>query len=156
MPMALTHPIRGRINIDVDTCLSTNGGLSALVVGGQERGARLLELESGAVVWKAKNLPPDPRMSLQQLMWTTLITILCLSGSRAGNGATMACWMGRGQVQIYNVRSSLSMRRPASTTPEGMLCHCMTALCQLGPGGGSCRGNVLAVGDAMHQKPCFV
>ncbi len=40
------------------------------------------------------------------------------------------------------------MRHPASATPEGMLCHGVTVLCQLDPGGGSCGRNVLAAGDA--------
>ncbi len=116
--------------------------------GGWERGAHLLDVETGAVVGRAKNLPPDPLTLLQRLMWTTLIAFLRPSGGGAGNGATMACGRARGQVQIYNVRSSSSVRRPASATPERMLCHRVTMLCQLGPGGGLCGGNVLAAGDA--------
>jgi hypothetical protein len=54
-------------------------------------------------------------------MWTTLTTFLRPSGSRAGNGAMMACWTAWGQVQIYDVHSSLSVCRPASATSEGML-----------------------------------
>jgi hypothetical protein len=82
-------------------------------------------------------------------MWTTSIPFLRLSGGGAGDGATMACGMARGQVQIYDVRSSSSVRRPASGILEGMLCHCVSVLYQLGPGGDSCRGTVLAAGDAV-------
>ncbi len=41
------------------------------------------------------------------------------------------------------------MRRPPSVNPEGMLCHCVTVLCQLGLGDGLCGGNVLVAGDAV-------
>jgi hypothetical protein len=65
------------------------------------------------VVGRAKNLPPDPRTLLQRLMWITLIVFLRPSGGRAGDGTTMACGRARGQVQIYDVRFSSSVRRPA-------------------------------------------
>jgi hypothetical protein len=149
LPTTLTHTRGGRINVDVDTCLFANNDLSALAVGRRERGARLLDVETGAVVWRAENLSPDPRTLLQRLMWTTPIAFLRPSGGGAGNGVTMACETVRGQVQIYDFWSSLSVRRPASATPEGMLCHCVTVLCQLGPGDGLCGGNVLAAGDAV-------
>ncbi len=130
------HTRGGRINVNINICISANDNLLALAVGGQERGTWVLDVETGAVVWRAKNLPQDPRMLLQGLMWTTLIAFLCPSGGRAGNGAMMACRTVQSQVQIYNVRSSLSVRHPASGTPEGMLCHRMMVMCQLGPGGG--------------------
>jgi hypothetical protein len=60
LPRMPTHTRGGRINVDIDTCLSANNHLLALVVGGRERGARLLDMETGKVVWRAKNLPPDP------------------------------------------------------------------------------------------------
>jgi hypothetical protein len=148
-PTTLTHTKGGRINVDVDTCLSSNDVLLALTVGERERGARLLEVETGAVVWRVKNLPPEPRTLLQRFIWTTSIAFLCLLGGGAGDGAAMACGTARGQVQIYDVRSSSSVHCPAFATPEGMLCHCMTVLCQLGPGGGSCGGDVLEAGDAV-------
>jgi hypothetical protein len=115
--MTITHTRGGRINVDVDTRLSANDNLSALAVGGRERSARLLDVETGAVVWRAKNLPPESRTSLHRFMWTTSIAFLRPSGCGAGDGATMACGTARGQVQIYDVRSSLSVRRPASATP---------------------------------------
>ena len=144
----LTRTKGGRSNVDVATCLAMNAAGSTLAVGGRERGARLLDVETGAVVWKAKNLPPDPRTLLQKMMWTTSIAFLRSDdGGGAGDGAgvtsdTMACGTACGQVQIYDVRSSSTVRRPASYTPERMIEHRVTALCQLG-------GNVLAAGDAV-------
>jgi hypothetical protein len=64
-PTTLMHTGGGRINVNVDTYLFANHNLSALGVGGQERDVRLLDVETGVVVWRAKNLPLDPRMSLQ-------------------------------------------------------------------------------------------
>lgn len=46
------------------------------------------------------------------------------------------------QVQIYDVRQSPARRRPALHTPDGLLSHRITALCQLPD------GNVVAAGDA--------
>jgi hypothetical protein len=66
-----------------------------------------------------------------------------------GDGVMMACGTAQGQVQIYGIRSFSSVCHPASAAPEGMLCHRVTVLCQLGPGGSLCRGNVLAAGDAV-------
>ena len=149
----LTHTKGGRCNVDIATCLSMNASGTKLAVGGRERGARLLDVETGVVIWKAKNLPPDPHTLLQKLMWTTSMSFLrsggdgggCDGGGGAGGGETndtMACGTACGQVQLYDVRSSSSVRRPSSYTPEGMLEHRITALCQL------MGGNVLAAGDA--------
>ena len=145
----LTHTKGGRCNVDIATCLSMNASGTAFAVGGRERGARLLDVETGVVIWKAKNLPPDPLTLLQKLMWTTSISFLRSGGDGGGGGAgggetndTMACGTACGQVQIYDVRSPSSVRRPSSYTPERMLEHRITALCQL------MGGNVLAAGDA--------
>jgi ribosome biogenesis protein NSA1 len=146
----LTHTKGGRCNVDIATCLSMNASGTAFAVGGRERGARLLDVETGVVIWKAKNLPPDPLTLLQKLMWTTSISFLRSGGDGGGGGGagggetddTMACGTACGQVQIYDVRSPSSVRRPSSYTPERMLEHRITALCQL------MGGNVLAAGDA--------
>jgi len=144
----LTHTKGGRCNVDIATCLSMNASGTTLAVGGRERGARLLGVETGVVIWKAKNLPPDPHTLLQKLMWTTSISFLRSGGDGGGDAGgggtndTMACGTACGQVQIYDVRSSSSVRRPSSYTPERMLEHRITALCQL------MGGNVLAAGDA--------
>ncbi len=53
----LMHTRGGRINVDINTCFSANDNLSALVVGGQERGEWLLDMETSAVVWRATNPP---------------------------------------------------------------------------------------------------
>jgi hypothetical protein len=116
-----------------------------LAVGGRERGVRLLDLESGKLVWKAKNLPPDPQTLLQQPQWTTAIQAIHHHGSSDG-GVTnlLATGTAYKQVQIYDIRTSSTTRRPVLYTPEGNLFeHRITSLCQLHD------NNTLAIGDSI-------
>lgn len=89
---------------------------------------------------QAKNLPPDPQTLLQQPVWTTAIQFLSWNSAPSNLVATGTAYK---QVQIYDVRESPSAaRRPALYTPEGLLSHRVTALCQLRDGA------TLAAGDA--------
>ena len=62
-------------NVDIATCLAINSSSSSSVgttphvaVGGRERGTCLVNVITGAIVWKAKNLPPDSQALLQRMM----------------------------------------------------------------------------------------
>ncbi len=88
-------------------------------------------------------------------MWTTSIQFLhtptsALASSSSSDGSSIptnlvATGTAYKQVQIYDVRisssSSASTRRPVLYTPEHLLTHRITTLCQLP------NGNTLAVGD---------
>jgi ribosome biogenesis protein NSA1 len=99
-----------------------------VAVGGRERETTLLDLESGKVVFKAKNLPPDPQTLLQQPVWPSSILFL---GESSNN--VMAVGTGYKQVRIYDVREDSKTRRPTATTPEQLLEYRVTSLCQTDP-----------------------
>ena len=56
----------------------------------------------------------------------------------------MACGTEYGQVQLYDVRASSSVRRPTAYTTDNMLSHRITSMCQMGD-----SANILAVGDTI-------
>jgi len=101
---------------------------------------------------QAKNLPPDPQTLLQQPMWTTAMQFLqtpATSSAIISDNNVPSNLLATGtaykQVQIYDIRqssSSASRRRPVLYTPEHLLSHRITALCQLHD------GNTLVAGDA--------
>jgi len=148
---------KGRFaNSNIATSLAMCGGGERIIVGGRERGMRVLDLETGKLLWKAKNLPPDPQTLLQQGMWTTSIQFLhtpttATSSSQTNNNNNIptnlvATGTAYKQVQIYDVRvsaTSAGVRRPVLYTPEHLLTHRITSLCQLP------NGNTLAVGDSI-------
>jgi ribosome biogenesis protein NSA1 len=105
-----------------------------VAIGGRERETTLLDLSTGSVVFKAKNLPPDPQTLLQQPVWPT--SILFLEGA-----STMAVGTGYKQVRLYDVREDSKMRRPNLTTPEGLFEYRVTSMCQV-------NEHRLVVGDA--------
>ena len=113
-----------------------------MAVGGRERGTRLVNVITGAIVWKAKNLPPDSQTLLQCMMWTTSLQFLYGGGGELDN--IMACGTAYGHVQLYDVRASSSVRRPTAYTPDNMLSHRITSMCQMGD-----SANILAVGDTI-------
>src|SRR5210317_926786 len=93
-------------------------------------------------------------------MWTTSIQFLhtptsALSSSSSsgggGGGGTnlLATGTAYKQVQIYDIRTSASSsansstRRPVLYTPEHLLSHRITSVCQLS------NGNTLAIGDSI-------
>lgn len=109
-----------------------------MAVGGRERGVRVLDLESGKLLWKAKNLPPDPQTLLQQPQWTTCIQSIAMDN----NEDLLATGTAYKQVQIYDIRTSSTTRRPVLYTPEGLFTHRITTICQLH------NKNTLAIGDS--------
>mmetsp|Transcript_15948 Transcript_15948/g.30452 ORF Transcript_15948/g.30452 Transcript_15948/m.30452 type:complete len:549 (+) Transcript_15948:2-1648(+) len=144
---------RGRYaNTSVATALAMDANGKRLAVGGRERGSRLLDVETGKLLWKAKNLPPNPQTLLQHPMWTT--TMQFLNTPPSGNEAhsdLLATGTAYKQIQIYDIRSSYQThnspaagtRRPVLYTPENLLTHRVTSICQL------TDANLLAVGDAI-------
>ena len=82
-----------------------------MVVGGHERGTRLVNVITGAIVWKVKNLPPDSETLFQRMIWTKSIQFL--HGGELDN--IMACGTAYGQVQLYDVRALSSVRQPTVT-----------------------------------------
>jgi ribosome biogenesis protein NSA1 len=105
-----------------------------VAVGGRERETTMVDIESGTVVFKAKNLPPDPQTLLQQPVWPSSILFM-------ENSNIMAVGTAHNEVRIYDVREDSKTRRPTATTPENLLEYRVTALCQVDP-------NHLVVGDS--------
>lgn len=169
----LTYTKGQYANTHMATCFAIDTSGTKFAVGGRERSVVVLDVEYGNVIWKAKNLPPDPQTLLQQPMWTTALQFLhtpttTTSSSSAwfsniddgdagssceGNGGPhhnrtlLATGTAFKQVQIYDIRSSSSVsslcRRPVLYTPEHLLEHRITSLCQLHD------GYTLAVGDTV-------
>jgi ribosome biogenesis protein NSA1 len=106
-----------------------------VALSGRERETRLLEMSTGQVVWKAKNLPPDPQTLLQQPVWSTALAFF--------DESTMAVGTAFRQVRLYDVRTdSNARRRPMAHTPDGVFSHRITALCPV------VDEHQLVVGDA--------
>ena len=135
----LTYTKGRYANTAICTALELCSGGDRLAVGGRERGVRVLDLESGKLLWKAKNLPPDPQTLLQQPQWTTCIQSITMNSNTEDLLATGTAYK---QVQIFDIRESSSTRRPVLYTPEGLFTHRITTICQLQ------NTNTLAVGDS--------
>jgi hypothetical protein len=163
----LTYTKGQYANANLATCFTIDTSGTKFAVGGRERSVAVLDVENGNVIWKAKNLPPDPQTLLQQPMWTTALQFLHTptSSSSSSSSSDWFSNIGSGgsgpdmtllatgtaykQVQIYDIRASSSAaaasssRRPVLYTPEHLLEHRITTLCQLAD------GYTLAVGDTV-------
>eukprot|EP00581_Thalassiosira_minuscula_P018936 CAMPEP_0183721086 /NCGR_PEP_ID=MMETSP0737-20130205/13500_1 /TAXON_ID=385413 /ORGANISM="Thalassiosira miniscula, Strain CCMP1093" /LENGTH=638 /DNA_ID=CAMNT_0025951057 /DNA_START=95 /DNA_END=2011 /DNA_ORIENTATION=+ len=143
----LTYTKGGFANVNIATCLAIDPSGKSVAVGGRERGVRILDLECGKLLWKAKNLPPDPQTLLQQPMWTTTMQFLhsptTSSSSSTDPTNLLATGTAYKQVQIYDIRQSSTVRRPVLYTPDHLLSHRITTLCQLHD------SNTLAVADSI-------
>ena len=108
-----------------------------VALSGRERETCLLDMSTGQVVWKAKNLPPDPQTLLQQPIWSTALAFF--------DESTMAVGTAFRQVRLYDVRTdsdSTRRRRPIAYTPDGVFSHRITAICPVAD------EHQLVVGDA--------
>jgi ribosome biogenesis protein NSA1 len=112
------------LNTQLATAMACDPIHGRVAMGGRERETTLLDLETGKVVFKAKNLRPDPQTLLQQPVWPSSILFLEKSN-------TMAVGTAYKQVRLYDVREDSKMRRPTATTPEGLFEYRVTALCQV-------------------------
>lgn len=122
------------LNTQLATAMACDGINGRVAIGGRERETTILDLSTGKVVFKAKNLPPDPQTLLQQPVWPTSILFF-------EDPSVMAVGTGYKQVRLYDVRESSKMRRPTVATPEGLFEYRVTSLCQI-------NEHRLVVGDA--------
>lgn len=122
------------LNTQLATAMACDGVYGRVAIGGRERETTVLDLASGKVVFKAKNLPPDPQTLLQQPVWPTSILFF-------RDPSVMAVGTGYKQVRIYDVRENSKMRRPTAVTPEGTFEYRVTSLCQI-------NEHRLVIGDA--------
>eukprot|EP00986_Skeletonema_menzelii_P006296 scaffold2378_cov152-Skeletonema_menzelii.AAC.14 len=137
----LTYTKGRYANTAICTALELCSRGERLAIGGRERGVRVVDLTSGKLLWKAKNLPPDPQTLLQQPQWTTCIQSIAMGN----NEELLATGTAYKQVQIYDIRASSTTRRPVWYTPEGLLTHRITTICQLHT---TTNSNTLAIGDS--------
>ena len=123
-------------NTQLATAMACDPRRSCVAIGGREREATILDLASGKVVFKAKNLPPDPQTLLQHPVWPTAIIFL-------QDGNTMAVGTAYKELRLYDVRESSTTRRPIarSTTEGGPIEYRVTSLCQF-------SDHEVAVGDS--------
>lgn len=122
------------VNNHTATAMACDGVHGRVAFGGRERETTLVDIVSGKVVFKAKNLPPDPQTLLQQPIWPS--AILFLGGSTTSTTSShnvMAVGTAYKQVRLYDVRANggSQTRRPTAVTPETLLEHRVTALCEV-------------------------
>lgn len=153
-PSKISHT-RGQFeNRDIATAMAMSTDAQKIVIGGRERAATMLDVESGKNLWKSKNLPPNRQTLLQQPIWATAIQFLSKTDTSPVNGSTDLLAIGTAykQLQIYDIRTDATQRRPVLYTPEwdstkdNLLEHRVTSLCQL-------DSNRIVVGDSagfMH------
>eukprot|EP00532_Pseudo-nitzschia_australis_P013564 CAMPEP_0168221948 /NCGR_PEP_ID=MMETSP0140_2-20121125/10263_1 /TAXON_ID=44445 /ORGANISM="Pseudo-nitzschia australis, Strain 10249 10 AB" /LENGTH=486 /DNA_ID=CAMNT_0008151225 /DNA_START=116 /DNA_END=1576 /DNA_ORIENTATION=+ len=122
-------------NIQLATAVAFDTIRRRAAVGGREREVCLTDISTGKLVFKTKNMPPDPQTLLQQPVWPTAIKFL------SDESNLMAVGTAYKQVRLYDVRESSKTRRPTSLTPEGLLDYRVTCLCQIAE-------HELVVGDA--------
>jgi ribosome biogenesis protein NSA1 len=123
---------------------------TTLALGGKDRETVLYDLNTQNVVWKAKNLPPDPQTLLSPRVWPTAAHFMLGNSNNA-----LAVGTAYHQVRIYDLRTSSGsasattshqlkpQRRPISYTPheDSFLEHRITALCSIDE-------HQLVIGDA--------
>mmetsp|Transcript_20590 Transcript_20590/g.51213 ORF Transcript_20590/g.51213 Transcript_20590/m.51213 type:complete len:501 (+) Transcript_20590:124-1626(+) len=124
-----------RENVQLATAVAFDTNRARAAVGGREREVCITDIATGKLVFKTKNMPPDPQTLLQQPVWPTAIQFL----NKESN--LMAVGTAYKQVRLYDVRESSKTRRPTSLTPEGLLEYRVTSLCQIDE-------NEIVVGDA--------
>lgn len=122
-------------NVQLATTIGFDMTRGRVAVGGREREVCLTDIATGKLVFKTKNMPPDPQTLLQQPVWPTAIQFL----NKDAN--LMAVGTAYKQVRLYDVRDCSKTRRPTMLTPEGLFEYRCTSLCQIDE-------HELAVGDA--------
>ena len=111
-------------NVQLATAIAFDPIRARTAVGGREREVCLTDISTGKLVFKTKNIPPDPQTLLQQPVWPTAIQFL-------GNESNlMAVGTAYKQIRLYDVRESSKTRRPTSLTAEGLFEYRITCLCQ--------------------------
>jgi hypothetical protein len=135
-------------------CTMTAFGLNAATmqcaVAGRNKETVVMDLTTGKVVWKAKNVRGNSQTLLAEPVWGTSLEFL--PSSPSANTNLLAVGTAYKQVRIYDLRMSPQRRRPIIMTPidpnkgmrdgeSGMVPFRVTSLCTLG-------GSFLGAGDA--------
>lgn len=124
------------LNTQLATAMACDALQARIAMGGRERETTVLDLATGKVVFKAKNLPPDPQTLLQHPIWPTSILFL-------QDSSTMAVGTAYKELRLYDVRESSKTRRPIAraSAEAGPIEYRVTSICQV-------NEFELAVGDA--------
>lgn len=112
-------------NSQLATAIAFDTSHGRVAVGGREREVCLVDILTGKLVFKTKNLPPDPQTLLQQPVWPSAIQFL------NDDSNILAVGTAYKQVRLYDVRENTKTRRPTSLTPEDLLEYRITSLCQV-------------------------
>jgi hypothetical protein len=125
------------------TCLALD--TSRVAVGGRDRDVVLCNVETGQLLWKAKNLPPDPQTLLQPMVWPTALCFFPHSNDSANQGDSnphiLAVGTAHSEVRLYDIRQGAIQRRPIAVTPHGVIEGRVTSL--------AASLHKLLVGDCM-------
>lgn len=144
-PSRNERPSSGQKEYSLVTAMQLDLHHDRVALGGKELDAHLYDLETQALIWKAKNLPPHPQTLLPPQVWPSALYFLQGSTSTVANrdnhdndsnnaginpSNLLAVGSAHAQVRIYDVRDSAVQRRPILYTPEGWLEHRVTSICQ--------------------------
>jgi hypothetical protein len=124
------------------TCLALD--TNRVAVGGRDRDVVLCDVETGQLLWKAKNLPPDPQTLLQPMVWPTALCFFPhTDGAENGdsNPHILAVGTAHSEVRLYDIRQGAIQRRPIAVTPHGVIEGRVTSL--------AASLHELLVGDCM-------
>eukprot|EP00934_Nitzschia_sp_Nitz4_P003527 Nitzschia sp. Nitz4//scaffold246_size28974//15038//16567//NITZ4_008084-RA/size28974-processed-gene-0.11-mRNA-1//1//CDS//3329543918//3517//frame0 len=137
----ITYTPGKNVNQQLATAMACDVDAGRVAIGGRERETTIMDLETGKLIFKAKNLPPDPQTLLQQPVWPSSIIFL-------EDSNTMAVGTAYKQLRLYDVRENTKTRRPILTTLEGQFEYSISSLCQISDteiAVGDTAGNVLSV-----------
>lgn len=139
---------------NIDSCGLTTAtdmeyGGERIALGGRQKISTLIDIETGNMIWKAKNNPPNPQTMLQQPIWPTALRFLYPTSNSLTNTSSNVLAVGTAyrQLQIYDVRVNSVQRRPILCSPEWDSCkknilnHRVTCLNQI-------NTNEVVVGDS--------
>lgn len=97
----------GKGTYDISDCRSCSDGIG---FGGKENDLQLMDLATGAVVWKARNVAND-FLSLRQPIFVNRLAFLHPETDSVSSGALVVVGTGHKQVRLYDTRVS-STKKP--------------------------------------------
>jgi hypothetical protein len=101
----ISEAAKGKYN--VSDCRSCSDGIG---FGGRENDLQLMDIVTGAVVWKARNMPND-FLSLRQPIFVNRLAFVNPETDSVSSGAMVVVGTGHKQVRLYDTRVS-STKRP--------------------------------------------
>ena len=104
----------GKTSYDISDCQTCSDGFA---IGGNENDLQLVDLETGNVVWKAKNVAND-NLSLRVPIWITKLCFLNPTTDSISTGSTILTGTGYKQVRLYDTRLN-SKRKPVISMEVG-------------------------------------